>query len=142
MADTERMNIAQYRKRVRDIAPGVKNKFGNKPCEYDGHKFDSIAEAERYKELKILQATKNIRDLELQPKFPLTLSRIGKTDWDNTTLGYYVADFSYDEFQRGKGWVHVVEDVKGGKATQTPLFNWKRKHFEFQYQTKIRITGA
>ena len=48
------------------------------------------------------------------------------------TIGHYVADFEYLE-----GDVRIVEDVKGMK---TPLYRWKKKHFEAQYGLKIRET--
>lgn len=138
---TETLTPEQYHEELAKTKKGKTNKYRNKRCEYDGHTFDSLAECERYKELKILQATRNIRHLELQPRFGLTMSRIHKTDWASQLICHYVADFAYDEFINGK-WVYVVEDVKGGKATQTDVFKLKRKMFEFQYNTKIRIIGG
>ena len=46
-------------------------KYGNQKVIIDGIKFDSKAEAERYKELKILERAGKIRGLRLQPKYLL-----------------------------------------------------------------------
>ena len=31
----------------------------------------------------------------------------------------------------------VVEDVKGGEATKTPLYRWKKKHLKAEYGISI-----
>lgn len=90
------------------------HKYRAKQTVVDGHKFPSIAEAKRYCELKILQQAGEIRDLALQPRFPLygaTLEgervdiRLGRMN----RLACYVADFAYHD-STGK---YRVEDVKG-----------------------------
>ena len=46
-------------------------------------------------------------------------------------IGRYRADFSYEELtETGGRWDFTVEDVKGFK---TPLYRWKKKHVEAQY---------
>lgn len=90
------------------------NKYGNKPTTLDGIRFDSKKEAARYAELKLLEQAGAITKLELQPAFAL---RVNGHD-----CGKYVGDFSYRE-----GGRMVVEDVKGGNATKTPLYKLKRK---------------
>ena len=99
-------------------------KFGAKPVTIDGHRFPSKAEGARYQTLKLLERAGKITGLTLQPRFPMIVSGI--------TIGHYVADFEYLE-----GDVRIVEDVKGMK---TPLYRWKKKHFEAQYGLKIRET--
>lgn len=94
--------------------------------EVGGITFASKAEAKRYSQLKLLEKAGEIKNLQLQPKFPLTATR-GKTI---TKIGNYIADFSYTE----NGGL-VVEDVKGFK---TPLYRWKKKHFEAEYNIKLR----
>lgn len=68
--------------------------------------FDSAKEAQRYRELKLLERAKKISNLELQPRFLLQESfrKNGKT----YRKIEYVADFKYIE--KGKT---IVEDVKG-----------------------------
>jgi len=74
---------------------------------FDGITFDSKAEMNRYAELLMLQRSRVIRELELQPEFVLV------DPFQHPLLGKcrgmkYVADFRYRE--RGG---YVVEDVKG-----------------------------
>lgn len=90
---------------------GKRNKFNAIRCEHDGIKFDSKAEMYRYFDLDILQRSGQISNLELQPVYQLPG---GIT---------YKADFRYIE-----DGTTVVEDVKGGKATQTRVFinKWKQ----------------
>ncbi len=74
--------------------------------------FDSKAEAARYCELMILIRARYIRDLILQPKFPLIVNGV--------KICTYVADFSYYDM---KGNL-CVEDVKG---FATAVFRLKSK---------------
>ncbi len=100
-------------------------KYGNRKTVVDGIKFDSKAEAERYKELKLLEKAGLIKNLILQPEF-LLLDKFkynGKTE----RAIKYIADFKYFDVARG---VYVVEDVKG---VETEVFKIKRKLFLKQY---------
>ena len=88
--------------------------------------FASKREAYRYRELRLLERSGIITDLECQVVFELhapaatgTLARVGR----------YIADFTYIENGR-----KVVEDAKG---VRTPLYQWKRRHFEIQYGMPI-----
>ena len=47
------------------------NKYKNRKVIVDGIKFDSMKEARRYKELKLLERGRAITDLVLQPKYEL-----------------------------------------------------------------------
>ena len=47
------------------------HKYGNTKASVDGIVFDSIREARRYKDLKLLQASGKISDLRLQVAFEL-----------------------------------------------------------------------
>lgn len=102
------------------------NKYKNQKVTVDGIKFDSMKEARRYKELKLLERGGAITDLTLQPKFELipTIKREGhKTE----RVTYYIADFAYTEKKTGK---EVVEDVKGYK---TKVYKLKKKMFLYKY---------
>lgn len=94
-----------------------RSKFGAVKTEIDGITFASKAEAKRYGELKLLQRAGLIRDLEVQPKFPLIINGV--------TVATYIADFAYFE-----GDARVVEDVKG---VRTPVYILKRKLVEALY---------
>ncbi len=82
-----------------------RSKYGNKKTEVDNILFDSKAEAQRYRELKLMERAGVIRDLELQPRFELVVG--------GQRVCTYVADFRY--FDTAAGAV-IVADVKG-KAT-------------------------
>lgn len=102
------------------------NKYRAVPTVIDGIRFASKAEARRYGELKLLERGGKIKHIEMQMRFPLDVSyKFG----GEKTIGHYVADFYY--LQNGK---EVIEDVKGFR---TPLYKWKKKHFEAQYGIKI-----
>lgn len=77
----------------------------NRPV-IDGITFDSPGEARRYRELKLLQASGAISDLECHPRFPLVVNgkKIGN--------GYIKLDFKYVEYRNGLP-EDVYEDVKG-----------------------------
>lgn len=115
-------------------------KYRNVPTVVDGLRFDSQKEARRWHELKMLLKIGTIRRLFRQVKYPLIAHA---ANGDHGVVGWYIADFSYEEpvveGRRDGPWQEVTEDVKGGKATMTPLFRWKAKHFRIQYGRDIRI---
>jgi hypothetical protein len=109
-----------------------KNKFNATRTDVDGLKFPSKAEARRYGELKLQEDVGDIDCLEVHPKFALHIRNFeGKKEFQ----GFYVADFRYRD---GDGDI-IIEDVKGGNATRTPLSRWKIKHFEAEWGLKVRI---
>lgn len=95
------------------------NKYSNKKVTVDGITFDSISEANRYRELSLLQRAGKISELKLQPVYLLS----PKTQYENKCE--YIADFEY--IQDGK---LVVEDVKGCKTHEYIV---KRKWFRYKY---------
>lgn len=107
------MTIQEYQKLIGEKSKG--RKYGNIPTELDGIRFDSKAEARRYAELKMYQTGGVISNLQRQVRFQLTVN--------NVKCGVYIADFCYTDTAGS----FVVEDVKGGKATQTPLYRLKKK---------------
>ena len=109
-----------------------RNKFGAKRTELDGIMFDSKAEASRYATLKIIQKAGEISDLKCQPGYTLSAYDEFGNVFD---IGVYKADFEYTDANGSL----VVEDVKGGKATLTPLSRWKIKHFQAQYGLTVSL---
>ena len=105
-----------------------KSKYRNVPTVIDGLRFSSKAEAKRYSELKLLQASGQVRWFIRQPRFDLP---------DGIT---YVADFlvvwAADELSFEPGQV-TVEDVKG---VETDVFKLKRKLFEAKFGELTLIT--
>lgn len=88
--------------------------------------FASKREATRYKELKLLELSREIKNLELQPEFELQ-PRFEKNGKIYRPIKY-IADFSYFDIQKRK---FIVEDSKGFK-NKTYLL--KKKLFEYKYQ--------
>lgn len=101
------------------------NKYGNKKIELDGITFDSIAEARRYSELKLLEKAGEIRELELQKPFVIQPSFFDTDGKRQTAIKYY-ADFVYWE-KRGDDWHYIVEDVKSPATKKDRVYRLKKK---------------
>jgi len=91
----------------------MRSKYNNKKTVVDGITFDSMKEARRYTELKLMEKGKAIYDLMIQPKFPIIVSGV--------KVCTYIADFAYRDKATS---VTIIEDVKGVK---TPVYNLKKK---------------
>ena len=104
------------------------NKFKNKKVTVNGKVFDSKKEAQRYQELKLLEKSGIIKDLELQKKFIL-LEGFKKNNKTYRPI-YYYADFVYYLIYEKKT---VVEDVKASKYFKTDVYKIKKKLFEYKY---------
>lgn len=105
------------------------SKYKNKKVVIDGIKFDSKKEANRYLELKLMEDTDYIKDLELQKKFEL----IPKYEINGRKVRAmnYICDFYYYDILKDK---YIVEDVKGMK---TQVYKLKKKMFEYKYKIEI-----
>ncbi len=103
-----------------------KPKYNNKKVEYDGFKFDSIAESNRYMDLMVQQKAGIISELGVHPKFDLlpSVKWNGKTHRKRT----YTADFQYKE-----GINDVVEDVKSLPTSKKDTYTLKRHMFLVKY---------
>ena len=108
-----------------DTPKAKRQKYNAVKTKIDGITFDSKAEARRYAELVRLLRANLIADLETQPKFVLQKSFTDCRGNRHRAITY-TADFQYRNCGDGK-FYSVVEDVKGGKATQTAAFaiKWK-----------------
>lgn len=118
------------------------NKYHARSCVYDGLKFDSIKERNRYCELRLMQKAGRISDLRCQVEFELIPEqrepdRIGKRG--GIKKGFcierkvsYVADFVYNNTETG---ATVVEDVKG-KRTKDYII--KRKLMLFRHGIRVK----
>ena len=93
------------------------SKYGNKKITFNGIVFDSVAEANRYKQLTLLQKASKISNLKTQVK--ITLLDSFKLDKSTIRGISYYADFQYTE--DGKT---IIEDYKGFK---TEVYKLKRK---------------
>lgn len=101
------------------------NKYGNIKTADDRWIFDSRKEADYFDQLKLRMEAGEIRHLVIQPRYELqqAFDKNGKHYQDIE----YVADYEYIECTTGKTY---VVDVKGKK---TPVYNIKKKLFEFKY---------
>ncbi len=104
------------------------SKYNAKKSTVDGHTFDSIREADRYCELKLLEKAKEIRNLELQPRFLLQDKFKDKMGTTHRKIEY-VADFMYIDKDDKK----IVEDVKG---MMTGVYKLKKKLFLNLYDSE------
>ncbi len=104
----------------------ARSKYRAQPTTVDGIRFASQREAQRYSALKMLQRCGAIRDLELQPEYPIDVA--------GQRICRYLADFRYVDLVTGEV---VTEDVKGMK---TPAYRLKKKLVEALYPVQIRET--
>ena len=105
----------------------IKNKYHNTKVIYNGIKFDSKKERDRYITLKQLEKAGIIKELELQPKFLLlyTIHYKGKT-YPKT---YYKADFKY----KTKDGVEIIEDIKSPITAKDKVYRLKIKMLLTKY---------
>lgn len=99
-----------------------KHKFGAEQVWLDNIRFDSKRESVRYVELRTLQLSEVIRNLQLQRTFEFFTSGCKADRWR--------LDFCYEEKQRGCYWQRVAEDVTG---FMTPRKSRLIRLFEEQY---------
>lgn len=93
----------QAREKLGTTGVAKGSKYRNIRTEADGHVFDSAREAERYGELRLLYAARQIAALMIQVPFPLPGG-----------IAYF-ADFVYYDLGERR---LVVEDVKGVKTKE------------------------
>lgn len=100
----------------------IKNKYHNTKVIYNGIKFDSKKERDRYITLKLYERLGNIKNLELQPKFLL----LDTIHYKNKTYPktYYIADFKYFDNEKGK---YIIEDVKSLITAKDKVYRLKIK---------------
>jgi hypothetical protein len=90
--------------------------------------FSSLGEGRRFVKLFEKQKIGLINDLVCHPRFELKVN--------NKKIGNFIADFSYyknDKF--------IVEDFKGRALKPDAMSSWKIKHFEAQYNIKVRLVS-
>ena len=110
------------------------SKYGAKKVTIDGITFDSMKEANRWCELKLLYRGKVITELERQVRFELVPAQYDKHGKLLERSISYVADFVYIDMKTGE---RIVEDTKS-VATKTPEYIIKRKLLLYFYHIRIR----
>lgn len=104
------------------------SKYHNKRITVDGLTFDSVKEASRWQELKLMERAGEITGLNRQ----LRIEIIPKTKLYRAC--YYVADFVYFDKRTGKT---VYEDTKG---MRTEVYKLKRKLLYWRHGIEIKET--
>jgi hypothetical protein len=104
------------------------SKYRARKTTVDGVTFDSMGEARRYQELRLLERAGEISDLCRQVPYALNVNGVHVCD--------YVADFTY--VVRWSG-VKAVEDFKGFRTAEYRL---KRKLMRACHGIEILETGA
>lgn len=93
------------------------SKYKNRIVEYNGIKFRSQKECDRYKILKYHEGLKVIKDLQLQVRYQLIV--------EGKLIESYDADFVYIDVYTGQ---KIVEDCKGCRtATYKRKKKWMKK---------------
>ena len=109
-------------------------KFGNRKTEIDGITFDSKKEARRFAELRLLERTGEISNLQIQVPYELIpTQRDEKTGKVIERAVTYKADFVYN---RRDGSL-VVEDTKG---VRTDVYMIKRKLMLWVHGIRVEET--
>ena len=121
---TDTMTLEEYHQLRRENRR--RQKFNAQSVEMDGYTFQSGVEAGRWVELKLLRDIGQIANLRPHPRWVLLpgFKHRGKRYREVS----YTADFIYEE-----NGIIVVEDVKGGKATQTRDFRMRMKILLYQH---------
>ena len=104
------------------------SKYHNTKVIYNGIKFDSKKERDRYITLKQLEKAGIIKELELQPKF-LLLDTIHYKD-KTYPKTYYIADFKYFDNEKGK---YIIEDIKSPITAKDKVYRLKIKMLLTKY---------
>lgn len=119
-----------------------KSKYGAEKVTIDGITFDSKKEANRYRELKILEKIGEITNLQMQVKYvlipaqrePDTVGKRGgiiKGKLIEREVSY-IADFVYRDIKTG-AW--VIEDTKGMRTHEYII---KRKLMLYRHGIRIK----
>lgn len=106
------------------LLASTRSKYRAQGVHHEDGYFHSKAELARWLDLKNLQRSGQISELERQVRIPLTVN--------GHLICNYVADFCYLENDQ-----YVYEDRKG---FETPEFKLKKKLFEATQGKELRIT--
>ncbi len=106
------------------------NKYQAQKCEFNGEKFDSRKELQRYLELRLLERSGQITGLKRQVKFELIPAQKDQKGKCLERAVTYIADFVYQD-ENGRT---VVEDTKGIKTKEYVI---KRKLLLWRYGIRI-----
>lgn len=107
------------------------NKYQAQKCEFNGERFDSRKELQRYLELRLLERSGQINGLKRQVKFELISSQKDEKGKRLERAVKYIADFVYKDKQGNT----VVEDTKGVRTKEYVI---KRKLMLYFHGIRIK----
>lgn len=110
-----------------------RHKYGAEKTAVDGIQFASQAEARKYAELRLLQRTGEVLEIELQPRFELQPGFRHQGKWHRAIT--YTADF---RVTYADGRVDVI-DVKGVRTQQYVL---RKKMLLYRYPEMVFVEEA
>ena len=126
------------------IVPKKGNKYKNEKVEYDGIKFDSKRERDRYMVLKDAERRGVISELKCQPKFTLIPAQYHEEERQLKTKVKIVDKFDFHaitytgDFQYVKDGKVVVEDIKISPKLIPVEFKIKEKMMYYFHKIRIR----
>ncbi len=91
------------------------SKYHARKTTVEGIVFDSLTEAARYRELRLLMQSGEIIELKVHPKYPIEVN--------GQKICSYIADFTY----RDRDGRELVEDVKSPVTRKLPAYRLKKK---------------
>lgn len=101
------------------------NKYRNKKTVLNGVIYDSRKEAMRARELQMLEAAGEIKDLRQQVAFVIC-PKVPKLKGSRERK--YIADFVYEQ-----DGVKIIEDVKSFITRKNPVYSLKKQLVQVQY---------
>lgn len=122
---TKKMSAIEFNEQTTQSQP-KKSKFNAKVVWIDGIRFDSTWEGKRYSQLKLLERTGEISDLQMQVPYPMEIN--------NVVICKYLADFVYV-----KEDITIIEDAKG---FITPEYRIKKKLMKAIHNIEILETRS
>lgn len=95
-----------------------KKKYNNKKVEFNGIKFDSKAEYQRYVDLLWLLSANKIKDLQVHKKYPLIVNGV--------KVGQYESDFEYFDIENK---IIITEEIKSFPTSKEKYYRLKNRLF-------------
>lgn len=135
MTEPERMTLAVYQAQI--AKPEKRHKYGATRTQFNGIWFDSKKEAGRYAVLLQQERAGLIKDLELQPRYPISCggvpAKIRSKGFPMGRRTFIYLDFRYFDIKEN---CTVVEDTKGKDTAMSRL---KRALLEAEHGVIVKV---
>ena len=123
---TEHLTAAQFQQLAKAEKHGRIPRASKLRRTVDGITFDSLAEANRWKVLRLAEIAGRISRLTRQPKYPLLVNGM--------LVAHYIGDF---EYLNETGQL-ILEDVKSAHTRKDPVYRLKSKLMVACYGMQIK----